>query len=214
MTMQRAISALVLLLLSTAAVPTEQREWRFKVLLDGKEVGSQIYELYEREGHTELRTKASFKIKFLFATVYRYLHENTELWDGPCLMSIDSGTDANGKDFRVTGSRQDDAFEIRTAEGAGQLPECVMTFAYWRPDFLKQRKLLNPQDGEYLDIEVSGPESVDRIVGGEAVPSQKYRLVAGELDLQLWYSLNDEWLALESTTKGNRVLQYELEQNK
>ena len=212
--MQQAITALILLLVCTVSVAAEQREWRFKVLLDGKEVGSQIYELFQREGHTELRTKASFKVKFLFATVYRYLHENTELWDGPCLMSIDSVTDSNGKDFRVSGSRQDDAFEIRTAKGSSQLPECVMTFAYWRPDFLKQNKLLNPQDGEYLDVEVSGPESVDRIVGGEAVASHKYRLVAGELDLQLWYSLTDEWLALESKTNGNRVLEYELEKNK
>jgi len=42
------------------------------------------------------------------------------------------------------------------------------------------------------------------------VAARKYHLAAGELDLHLWYSNEDEWLALESRTKGNRVLSYEL----
>ena len=85
-----------------------------------------------------------------------------------------------------------------------------MSFAYWNHSFLKHDRLLNTQNGDYLEVEISEPEQEFLTVRGEKVTALKYRLAAGELDLQLWYSLDNEWLALESTTKGNRVLSYEL----
>ena len=85
-----------------------------------------------------------------------------------------------------------------------------MTFAYWNPVFLKQAKLLNSQDGKYVAVDVSGPVADELIVRGEPQASRRYRLVAGEIDMQLWYSLDDEWLALESKTEGDRLLRYEL----
>ena len=32
----------------------------------------------------------------------------------------------------------------------------------------------------------------------------------GELDMLLWYSENDQWLALETVARGGRTLRYEL----
>jgi hypothetical protein len=52
----------------------ESREWDFRVLLDGKDVGSQRFVVTNQDGLTRLETEADFKVKFLFATVYRYLH--------------------------------------------------------------------------------------------------------------------------------------------
>ena len=34
-------------------------------------------------------------------------------------------------------------------------------------------------------------------------------VAAGALDLDLWYSTKNEWLALESEVKGGRILRYE-----
>ena len=47
------------------------------------------------------------------------------------------------------------------------------------------------------------------IVGGEELPSLRYRLEAGDLRLELWYSEDKEWLALESEVAGGRTLRYE-----
>ena len=49
-----------------------------------------------------------------------------------------------------------------------------MTFAYWNPDFLSQRQLLNQQTGEYVDVEVEqlGTESLE--VRGEAVIATRF----------------------------------------
>ena len=207
-------SILSMLLLSFMFVAnasgSNSREWSFRVLLDGKPVGEQHFVATSTDGTTRLETEASFKVKFLFATVYKYTHKNVETWEGDCLAGIQSSTDANGKNFSVTGKKRDGFFEVAGKGESEKLPACVMSFAYWNPSFLEHSQLLNSQDGEYLDVEVSQAEPDVRIVRGEEVPAIKYQINEGKLDLQLWYSEENEWLALESRTEGNRVLSYEL----
>ena len=48
----------------------------------------------------------------------------------------------------------DGSFTVVTGEQPAYLPECVMSFAYWNPDFLEQPRLLNPQTGEYVAVQV------------------------------------------------------------
>jgi hypothetical protein len=85
-----------------------------------------------------------------------------------------------------------------------------MTFAYWNPEFLDQPRLLNPQTGEYVDVDVepAGDEMLE--VRGQLVVARRFRLTANDVDLTLWYSKNDEWLALESVAKGKHIIRYEL----
>jgi hypothetical protein len=85
-----------------------------------------------------------------------------------------------------------------------------MSFAYWNPGFLEQSRLLNPQTGEYVDVSVEQLEQEVLDVRGELIPALKYRLTAYEVDLTLWYSEEDQWLALESIAKGGHVIRYEL----
>jgi hypothetical protein len=91
-----------------------------------------------------------------------------------------------------------------------ELPECVMTFAYWNSDFLDQSRLLNPQTGEYVDVRVEkvGNETLE--VRGQSVAATRFKLTAYEVDLTLWYSQDNEWLALESIAKGGHIIRYEL----
>ena len=207
---QMIVCTLLLFSLADIASASQNREWSFRVLLDGKEVGNQHFAVTNEGGETRLETTADFKVKFLFATVYRYMHSNVETWEGNCLAEIKSTTDANGKPFFVNGQQRDGFFEV---DGDGQkekLPECIMSFAYWNHSFLENDRLLNTQNGDYLEVEVSAPEADFRVIRGEKVSAKKYRLIAGKLDLQLWYSNDNQWLALESRTEGNRVLSYEL----
>jgi hypothetical protein len=80
----------------------------------------------------------------------------------------------------------------------------------WNPEFLEQPRLLNPQTGEYVDVRVEeiGDELLE--VRGQPVAATRFKLTARRVDLTLWYSPDDEWLALESVAKGGRIIRYEL----
>ena len=38
----------------------------------------------------------------------------------------------------------------------------------------------------------------------------RHKLLVIEVNLTLWYSPDDEWLALESVAKGGHIIRYEL----
>jgi hypothetical protein len=195
--------------LSAQAPAQGSNAWRFRVLLDEKEIGYHDFFLAGDGEHRQLRSVARFEYRLLFVKLFDYEHENLETWSGNCLQSVRSRTDSNGDLYAVSGRRSDGAFNVVSNEGAAELPGCVMTFAYWNPDFLEQSRLLNTQDGSFLDVVVSPPVSEQLVVNGEPLRSYRYRLVAGEMKLDLWYSADKEWLALESEVAGGRTLRYE-----
>ena len=198
-----------------APAPAESREatvstWNFDVYLNGKKVGRHEFRVSEAGDVRHVHSEASFRYRVLLIPIYRYRHNAAERWSGNCLTEFDASTDANGERIQVSGAQSGAGFLVRTDGEPVELPECVMTFAYWNPDFLKQPRLLNPQTGEYVEVRVKelGDEMLE--VRGRAVTATRFKLSANEVDLTLWYSADDEWLALESVAKGGHIIRYEL----
>ena len=208
--MFKAIILLSTLLTLSGNIFANQQEWRFRVYLDDKEIGYHNFFLQEFENKSQLQSEANFEYRMLFVKLFGYEHQNRETWEGDCLTGIESKTDANGKPFEVSGMLDGDTFLLSGTAGNTQLPPCSMTFAYWNPEFLKQEQLINVQNGEVLDIEVSGPERLEIEVRGVMRPALRYQLGAGEMNIELWYSENNEWLALETDARGGRRLRYQL----
>ena len=200
----------IVLLVQACAVMAQDREWRFRVYLDDKEIGYHDFTLEKFDDQLRLQSEANFEYRLLFVKLFGYEHENTETWSGNCLTGIESRTDANGEPYRVSGSIEGERFVLNGASGEIELPSCSMSFAYWNPAFLQQERLINSQNGEVLDIEVSDPEWVELEVRGVLQPARRYQLGAGEMKIELWYSENNEWLALETEARGGRRLRYQL----
>ena len=186
------------------------RSWQFSVLLDDSPIGYHRFELSPRESGLEVRSEASFDVRILFINAFRYRHSNRELWDGECLRVIESSTQQNGEEFAVSGARLEDGMAIEANGRSDRLDGCVMTFAYWNPRFLEQPRLLDPQSGEYLPVEVKPLGREELTVRGESVMASAYQVKARDLDITVYYSEDDEWLGLESVAKGGRIIRYEL----
>jgi hypothetical protein len=190
------------------AYASAEQEWRFRVYLDDREIGHHHFTL-TRDGRQErLATQAKFDVRFLKIPLFSYRHDNVERWSDNCLEQISSNTDQNGKKFRVEGQATGDAFQVRTNTGERALPACVSTFAYWDKSFLQRDRLLNSQTGEYLDVEVDYLGEKPLALQAAEVRAHHYRLTANKLDIEVWYSLDDRWLALQSTTDSGRLLRY------
>lgn len=202
--------ALALLLLGAGAAAAEERSWEFSVLLDGSPIGYHHFELMPGESGLEVRSEASFDVRFLFINAFRYRHINRELWDGECLRVIESSTRQNGKEFIVSGERVPDGLRVQTNDRTDRLDGCVMSFAYWNPRFLQQSRLLDPQTGEYLPVDVQPLGHEELTVRGEAVLASAYQVKARNVDITVFYSEDDEWLGLESVARGGRIIRYVL----
>ena len=210
------VTALLLLSAAQSALPeqmeraTDADSWNFKVFLDDSEIGFHNFALTEEGDFRHLTTVADFQVKFLFFTAFSYEHVNEEKWAGDCLESIESKTVTNGKELSVSGQRAEDGFAVEATAGSNEVSGCIKTFAYWNPDILKEPFLMNSQTGELLSVSVEPVSEETLLVRGKETPATRYRLVAKNMELDVWYSQDQRWLALESTVKGGRKLRYEL----
>lgn len=196
---------------ATDTKPSES-SWTFNVFLDDSQIGYHEFRLIERpDGERRVEAEARFDVKFLFISAFRYRHEIQETWSGNCLTEVQARTNSNGRKTEVEGTLTDAGFLLDAGEVERRLGDCVMTFAYWNPEFLKADRLLNPQTGEFLDVEVEALETDRIVVDGKEFTADCYLVTARQMDVRVCYSAEDNrWLALESPTKGGRTLRYEL----
>jgi len=195
---------------STASEPVAGNEWRFRVLLDGKEVGWHRYVVRDDGAHTEIDSRAQISVRFLFLDAYRYRHVARERWLGPCLDTLESRTETNGTVERVEATTRGNSLVVSGPSGDSQHAECVMSFAYWDPRILGASRLLNSQTGELLPVRVTDRGTDVVSVAGHSVEASRHRLSAPGLQIDLWYA-GDRWIALEAPTPGGRLLRYEIQ---
>lgn len=203
------LSSLVLVFgFALAAQASGPREWRFDVFLEDKPIGKQVFRVTADGARERVTSEATFDVNFLFITAYTYRHRNEETWEKGCLSRLESTTDDNGTAFRVQGEAGTGGFVVETQAARTTLPSCVRSFAYWNADYLQARRLLNPQTGEYEDVTMRalGEELLD--VRGVTRPARRWVLQGPKLRIDLWYSPENDWLALESASKGGRTLRY------
>jgi hypothetical protein len=212
---QGAVAGVIVVLMLLAgpalAATNGQQEYRFRVLLDDDEIGTHRFRLSREAGQDIVEIDAEFKVKFIGITVYSYVHANRELWRDGCLQSIESSTVDGGDKFKVDGRSEGGRFQLSTLEGERELEaDCVMTFSYWKRDYLDQARLLNSQNGEYLEVDVESG-GVERLrFDAREVSAERYRLRNRErdVDITVWYEQQSgEWLSLESRVDG-RVIRY------
>lgn len=185
-------------------------EWNFRVLLDGREIGSHRYTLEPSDGGAVLRSDARFDVKFLFVSAYRYDHAAEERWQGGCLESLASRTDTNGRQVEVNATSVRNGLEVNRTAGRDLHAGCVMSFAYWDPRILDAERLLNSQTGELVPVRVIPLGQETLAVRGETRTAERYRISGQDLQIDIWYA-DGRWVGLEALTDGGRRLRYELQ---
>jgi hypothetical protein len=192
------MKALVLSMLCVCGAGAHATEWNFRATLDNKPIGSHRF-VVNADGDTRtLLSEARFAVKFFGITAHRYQHTANEQWRGDCLTEITALTDDNGKVSKV---------HLETTELKG----CAMSFAYWNPLIQTQTRLLNAQTGAFENVQVSrvGPGTLT--VRGLPTAATRWRITGPAQPIDVWYSLQGDWVGLDSTVAGGRQLSYRLE---
>jgi hypothetical protein len=187
------------------------RSWNFRVYLNQDPIGYHNFQLTTHGDAHDLKSVAHYLVKVLFINAYHYDHQASESWSGNCLQRLESSSDDDGTAYTVHGQGDEHGFDVNTTKGQYSLPGCAMSFAYWNPVMLQQTHLINPETGEDVAVVINhiGEESVE--VHKAPVHAQRYHLHSAKLEIDLWYSDQGEWLALESALEKGRRLRYVLE---
>ncbi len=190
---------------------SQRQELIFQVWLDDEPIGMHSFRFTTHASHETVDIRADFDVTFLTIPVYSYDHRNRETWSNGCLEMIEAYTDNNGDEYRVHGQRSGAVFELITLGETTELQnDCVMSFAYWDQRILRQNKLLNAQNGDYLPVETKAAGTEQLQLGHTQVSARRYDLRNQDkgIDISIWYGIESgHWLSLESRVDG-RVIRY------
>jgi hypothetical protein len=196
-----------LLLLGFCAPGIAGEELRFQVYLDDKPIGEHSFRISDNGETRRISSSASFDVDFLFVNAYRYRHSSSEVFRDGCLQEIRATTDDDGKRYRVEGSAVGEGFRVEHQNGVEQADGCLMTFAYWDPDFLRENRLLNAQTGDIEEVSVQRGGRGNVAIGSGEVSATRYALRTDKLTIDLWYNDALGWVGLSSDTgKGRRLI--------
>lgn len=185
-----------------------QQYWNFKVLLDDKPIGYHQVRIDRQDNRKAVHTKAEFDVRFMFIPVYSYVHDTRETWENGCLVNITSTTDDNGDDFFINSKPLNQQLALETQDGISSYDGCLRTFAYWDIEMLQSTHLLNTQTGKYQAVTVTDMGSGTVNLENNEVEARRFKLIVEDMTIDLWYTNDMHWLALESTTASGAVLRY------
>jgi hypothetical protein len=185
-----------------------QQAWKFRVMLDDTPIGYHQVEVSREANRKMVHTQANFDVRILFIPVYSYSHQTRELWKDNCLVNIDSTTDDNGDGYFISSIKNDNELSLETQDGTSSLDGCVRTFAYWDVELLKEKRLLNTQTGKYQSVSFKDLGVGMLPIDDQQIEARHFRLVVEDMTIDLWYTKEMRWLALESVTESGAVLRY------
>ena len=181
----------------------EMEVWEFDAFVGKKKIGGHRFEVIRSRDQISVKSSASFEYKVLKIPLFKYEHSVVEIYNSEsCLERISSETTTNSKRIEVVGERQGDKFLVRGNRDDVLEIDCLMPFAYWSPNLLQQELLLNGQTGTLVDVRFSPGEALER--------GTNYLLSGENLDIELFYSEEGQWVGLRSKLPFGRTLKYSL----
>ena len=177
----------------------------FTVLRGDKPIGTHEITFTEVGDETHVDIDIELAVKIGFLTVFRYTHQNREVWKGGQLVSVSTDTHDDGKEFEVRAAQAKDGLHVRTLADERILPSTAIPTSYWNPEILRNKQWLDTQRGILLDIDVGkvGLETV-KLADGRAVEAERYE-VTGDLNITVWYTPQGEWVKLSFPARGSDI---------
>ena len=195
------------------AADTEQalpQNLYFDVTINGDPMGYHYVE-YSRDGDDlVVDIDIDLRVKFAFITVFKYIHENQERWQGDTLVSLRSETLDSGENFFVAAAREDGTLNVEGSRGNYAVEGPIASTTYWNyRSMTGNDRMLNSQKGDVLDYTLTHQGTETIMARGEAIAADKYFLDS-VIDTTIWYdAATKEWVKLAFDARG-RTVEYTL----
>ncbi len=187
----------------TAALPPT-RDIAFAILSGDDPIGHHSVS-FERNGEDIIvQIDIGIEVRFAFLTLFRYRHENREVWRDGRLVALDTWTDDDGTRLTVTARQTPAGLRIEGADGTYLASPDIVPTSYWNPATTEQTRLLDTQSGRLLEVAIQ-PSGLDVMAAGpNEVPLRKY-VMTGDLNLDLWYTEHGEWAKIAFEARGSTI---------
>jgi hypothetical protein len=146
----------------------------FDAYRSGVKIGTHTLRFVQEGDKLLVDISIEFKGKAFFIP-FSYSHMNREVWQGQKLISLDSRTISNGKTSTLQARAEGNMLKLVINGNPGLVPQMFST-SYWNGDTLSQKRLLNSQKGDVIELKLEGKVQVRAPkTDGTFVPATEYR---------------------------------------
>ena len=212
----KAALFLLLLFLTPASADTVSRDWlggvpddgflAYEISRKGKPLGFQTL-TFSRSQSGELIVDVHIEIDFKLGPIplFRYLHDNREVWRDGVSLSMKSKTYNNGENVTADLKLEDGRYVGSGSRFEDNLEAPLLSTSYFNPNFVRQSAFISSQDGRLLptEIETVGVETLN--INDAPVQATRFRL-SGKLRIDIWYTDAGRWVKTEFSRGGNTLV--------
>jgi len=199
MMLRRALLSLPSLLLTAGAFAAPGPA-RFRVLRDGKEIGTHQVRLSGNAQRLTVQSEIALQVKLAGFTVFRLRHEIEEEWAGDRLQRLTSRHDRNGTVTEARVAVEGGALVAQGPDGTQRLPPNAAPLTWW--------------NGGNFSRPLIRPLNCTLIAGSaarSAVPSGGVQFsLNGAVDAVARYDAEGRWVALTTKGEDGSAVVYEL----
>lgn len=178
----------------------------FQIFRKGDVVGEHVLTLERDAGDLVVTNDIEIVVKFFGIPVYRYEHQNREVWRDGTLQAVSSKTNKNGKTFDLTGERRDGALYVEGREGELTIDGDILTTSLWHPGTREASELLDIEVGEVEQVRVSRT-GTERVPGPDGQIEAEHYRIDGDLQRDVWYDRDCRLVrvAFDAGKDGSRI---------
>ena len=196
---RRAFLALPALLLPATAFAAPGAA-RFRVLREGREIGTHQVRLSGNAAKLSVQTEIALQVKLAGFTVFRLRHDIAEEWAGDRLQRLTSRHDRNGTVTEARVMVEGNALVAQGPEGEARLPANAAPLTWWNGAHFA-RPLIRPLTCTLI------PGAAAR----SAVPGGGVQFTLnGAVDAVARYDAEGRWVALSTKGEDGSAVVYEL----
>jgi Family of unknown function (DUF6134) len=162
----------------------------FEILVDGKPAGDYRMEINRVDERTvAMSGQAAVHVKYLFYS-YSYSYRGTETYCDDRLVGLQSTSNDNGKEFRLSAQEAGDLLRVSVNGEEKDRPVPIWTTSYWRlppkaPG--KEVMLMEPDTGIELRGSLEYLGTASREAAGRKMECRHYRVMVNSSPVNLWY---------------------------
>ena len=197
--LRRALLALPGLLLPAGAFAAPGPA-RFRVLRDGKEIGTHQVRLSGNAQRLVVQSEIALQVKLAGFTVFRLRHDIAEEWANDRLQRLTSRHERNGTVTEARVLAEGNALVAEGPEGAARLPANAAPLTWWNGAHFA-RPLIRPQTGKLIP----GAAVRSALAGGGAQFS-----LNGAVEAVARFDAEGHWVGLSTKGEDGSAIVYEL----
>lgn len=180
----------------------------FEARRNGDPIGHHRVRFTEDDDRLIVDIEIGLTVTFAFIPVYRYRHQNREVWAGDRLIRLDSKTDDDGVRSWVSARADGDSLLVDSSAGSSAMPRETFPTSYWHEDTVSQEAWLDTQAGRLVRAKVEAMPAEPILAAGRTVQAKRYRL-DGAISCDLWYH-DGRWSKLRFVASEGSTIEYVL----